>query len=57
MFTDGIQIKNKNMLRNYQNLAIDQIEKINGNVMLQMPTGSGKTFTFCELAKRTNISI
>jgi superfamily II DNA or RNA helicase len=40
------------MLRNYQNNAVDQIEKINGNVMLQMPTGSGKTFTFCELAKR-----
>jgi superfamily II DNA or RNA helicase len=40
------------MLRNYQIRAIEQIEKIDGNCMLQMPTGSGKTFTFCELAKR-----
>jgi superfamily II DNA or RNA helicase len=40
------------MLRNYQIRAIEQIETIDGNCMLQMPTGSGKTFTFCELAKR-----
>ena len=40
------------MLRNYQIKAVQEIESINGNVMLQMPTGSGKTFTFCELAKK-----
>lgn len=40
------------MLRNYQNRAINAIENTVGNCMLQMPTGSGKTFTFCELAKR-----
>jgi superfamily II DNA or RNA helicase len=41
------------MLRNYQNKAIELIEENqNKNVALQMPTGAGKTFTFCELAKR-----
>jgi superfamily II DNA or RNA helicase len=40
------------MLRKYQNQAINEIEAIDDNVMLQMPTGAGKTFTFCELAKR-----
>lgn len=40
------------MLRDYQIKAVQQIEKSNGNVMLQLPTGAGKTFTFCELAKR-----
>jgi superfamily II DNA or RNA helicase len=40
------------MLRNYQIKAIEQIENMQENCMLQMPTGSGKTFTFCELAKR-----
>ena len=40
------------MLRDYQIKAIKEIESTDGNVMLQMPTGSGKTFTFCELAKR-----
>lgn len=40
------------MLRNYQVQAINDIENMQGNVMLQMSTGSGKTFTFCELAKR-----
>jgi superfamily II DNA or RNA helicase len=40
------------MLRNYQIQAVRQIESIQGNVMLQMPTGSGKTYTFCEIAKR-----
>lgn len=39
-------------LRPYQNQAIEKIENITGNCCLQMPTGSGKTFTFCELAKR-----
>lgn len=40
------------MLRDYQIEAINKIEAINGNCCLQMATGSGKTFTFCELAKR-----
>lgn len=40
------------MLRDYQINAVKEIETIDGNVMLQMPTGSGKTYTFCELAKR-----
>lgn len=40
------------ILRNYQNNAIDLIEQSETNVCLQMPTGSGKTVTFCELAKR-----
>lgn len=41
------------MLRNYQTTAINLIENNkNKNVALQMPTGSGKTYTFCEYAKR-----
>ena len=41
------------MLRDYQKKAITLIESNqNKNVALQMPTGSGKTFTFCEVAKR-----
>jgi len=41
------------MLREYQKKAITLIEgNQNKNVALQMPTGSGKTFTFCEVAKR-----
>ena len=40
------------MLRNYQKKAIEAIEAIKDNCCLQMATGSGKTFTFCELAKR-----
>lgn len=40
------------MLRNYQIEAVRRIETTEGNVMLQLPTGSGKTYTFCELAKR-----
>lgn len=40
------------MLRDYQKRAIEAIEAIEGNCCLQMATGSGKTFTFCELAKR-----
>jgi superfamily II DNA or RNA helicase len=44
------------MLRDYQKKAIEAIENTEGNCCLQMPTGSGKTFTFCELAKRHFIS-
>ena len=40
------------MLRDYQKKAIEAIENTEGNCCLQMATGSGKTFTFCELAKR-----
>lgn len=40
------------MLRNYQKKAIELIETTDGDCCLQMATGSGKTFTFCELAKR-----
>lgn len=41
------------MLREYQKYAITEIENcIEKNVLLAMPTGSGKTFTFCEIAKR-----
>lgn len=41
------------MLRDYQKKAIEQIETAaNKNIMLCMATGSGKTYTFCELAKR-----
>ena len=40
------------MLRDYQKKAIYDIEAIETNCCLQMSTGSGKTFTFCELAKR-----
>jgi superfamily II DNA or RNA helicase len=40
------------MLRDYQINAINKIESVSGNCCLQMATGSGKTFTFCELSKR-----
>lgn len=41
------------MLRDYQNAAIDVFENCEEkNILLQMPTGSGKTYTFCEIAKR-----
>lgn len=41
------------MLRDYQIKAVSEIESCNDkNVLLQMPTGAGKTFTFCEIAKR-----
>lgn len=41
------------MLRDYQNKAILDFENSNEkNILLQMPTGAGKTFTFCEIAKR-----
>ena len=41
------------MLRDYQKDAVHRIEQsTNKNVALQMATGSGKTFTFCEIAKR-----
>jgi superfamily II DNA or RNA helicase len=41
------------MLREYQIQAIKQIEEAdNKNILLCMPTGSGKTFTFTEIAKR-----
>jgi superfamily II DNA or RNA helicase len=40
------------MLRDYQKKAIEAIEATEGDCCLHMATGSGKTFTFCELAKR-----
>lgn len=41
------------MLRNYQINAINSFEgKKTKNAMLCMATGSGKTYTFCEIAKR-----
>lgn len=41
------------MLRDYQINAIQEIENsIEKNILLQLPTGAGKTYTFCELAKR-----
>lgn len=41
------------MLRDYQNKAIFEFENSSEkNILLQMPTGAGKTFTFCEIAKR-----
>ena len=43
------------MLRDYQIKAIEDIERKfdrgEKRCMLQMPTGAGKTFVFCELAK------
>jgi superfamily II DNA or RNA helicase len=40
-------------LRNYQQHAINEIEACTEkNILLQMPTGAGKTFTFTEIAKR-----
>jgi superfamily II DNA or RNA helicase len=39
-------------LREYQIKAISEFENSeHKNIVLQMPTGSGKTFTFCEIAK------
>lgn len=44
------------MLREYQKQAIKEIESTkNNNVLLCMPTGSGKTFTFTEVAKRYHL--
>jgi superfamily II DNA or RNA helicase len=41
------------MLRNYQKNAIKAFETTEKkNVVLSMATGSGKTYTFCEIAKR-----
>lgn len=41
------------MLRDYQHKAIQEFEASEEkNILLQMPTGAGKTFTFCEVAKR-----
>jgi superfamily II DNA or RNA helicase len=41
------------MLRDYQWQSIQDIESCTEkNVLLQLPTGAGKTFTFCEIAKR-----
>ena len=41
------------MLRDYQLQAIQDIENCTEkNILLQLPTGAGKTFTFCEIAKR-----
>jgi superfamily II DNA or RNA helicase len=44
-------------LRDYQIQAINEFENcIEKNVLLQLPTGAGKTYTFCEIAKRFFIS-
>lgn len=41
------------MLREYQHKAIQDFENsTEKNLVITMPTGSGKTFTFCEIAKR-----
>lgn len=41
------------MLRDYQLQAIQDIENCTEkNILLQLPTGAGKTYTFCEIAKR-----
>ncbi len=41
------------MLRDYQWQSIQDIENCTEkNILLQLPTGAGKTFTFCEVAKR-----
>ena len=41
------------MLREYQKNAVNTFENCeHNNVLLNMPTGSGKTYTFCEIAKR-----
>lgn len=41
------------MLRNYQIKTIDEFEQSGEkNILLQMPTGAGKTYTFTEIAKR-----
>lgn len=40
------------MLRDYQKKAVEDVYKSDKkNILLQMPTGAGKTFTFCEIAK------
>lgn len=40
------------MLRDYQSKAVNEVETATEkNILLQMPTGAGKTFTFCEIAK------
>jgi superfamily II DNA or RNA helicase len=40
------------MLRDYQKQAVSEFENSEQkNVCLQLPTGAGKTFTFCEIAK------
>lgn len=40
------------MLRDYQLKAVNEVETATEkNVLLQMPTGAGKTYTFCEIAK------
>jgi superfamily II DNA or RNA helicase len=40
------------MLRNYQENATKKVRtSVEKNLLLQMPTGSGKTFTFCQIAK------
>jgi type I site-specific restriction endonuclease len=41
------------MLRNYQIQSIKDFESsMEKNILLSLPTGAGKTFTFCEIAKR-----
>ena len=41
------------MLRKYQLQSIQDIENCaDKNILLQLPTGAGKTYTFCEIAKR-----
>jgi superfamily II DNA or RNA helicase len=41
------------MLRKYQIDTIEAFEQSDEkNILLQMPTGAGKTFTFTEIAKR-----
>lgn len=40
------------MLRDYQSKAVNEVETATEkNILLQMPTGAGKTYTFCEIAK------
>ncbi len=41
------------MLRDYQIKTVNEFENSEEkNILLQLPTGAGKTFTFCEIAKR-----
>jgi superfamily II DNA or RNA helicase len=45
------------MLRDYQNKAIKAFENSKSkNLMISMPTGSGKTFTFTEIPKKNKLS-
>jgi superfamily II DNA or RNA helicase len=45
------------MLRDYQIKTIELFEQSNEkNILLQMPTGAGKTYTFTEIAKRFFVS-